>query len=112
MEKGPPKVRNRGRGTKPLTFSFIGEEDEITGLEAFWEESLSYGVLPFWKRDVALDGIELTDENGEFLTDENDEPLENSAWQLLQMAQEAPAITSLGGRLYSVSVTVIVLPTG
>lgn len=113
MEKGPPKVRNRGRGVKPISYTIIVNGDGLARFEQFWEEEIGYGVLPFWKTNPVVDGVPLWDESGnpiDPLTTEDDEELTVSSWLLLQMAQEAPSYSAYGGWNFNITIQVIALP--
>lgn len=110
VETGPPKVRRRGIGVRPLSAAIDVQLDGYARFERFWLEETRGGVLPFWMPDVVLDGVGLATDAGDGLTDEAGHPLALTAWALVQFAQAAPAYAAVGGPNFRISFTLSVLP--
>ena len=108
---GPPMTRNRmASAARTISLSFIMTAAQTTYLDYFWKVTLRGGVKPFTIRDMRLDGLPLTDENGEILVDENGNILTHTAFWFVLFG-EKPTYTPLGGSYWNVALTVVDLPT-
>lgn len=111
FDAGPPKFSRRyGAVARTVTLSMRLWAWQAAKFDRFYIDDCQEGALPFYMQDYMVDGMNLLDENGLVLTDENDVPLLWSKIMLCAWGDTPPAFGDPVMTTQVVSFSVVELP--
>ncbi|MBN8189555.1 hypothetical protein JF540_22985 [Salipiger thiooxidans] len=110
-DAGPPKFARRYSAVaRSITLTMRLFAWQVAKFDRFYIDDCQEGSLPFYMKDYRIDGLNLLDENGLVLTDENDVPL---LWSKIMLCAWGDTPPSFGGAIDTreiVSFSIVELP--